>query len=70
MWLAKSGDRIDVARKSIKKTDPPLTGLSGYKDGRMKLPPDESNAAALASTVFGYDDPSNANTGVPGLTES
>ena len=45
----------------MKKTDPPHTGLSSYEDGTMKLPPDDNNAAALASTAFGYDNPDNAN---------
>ena len=54
----------------MKKTDPPRTGLFFDKDGTMKLPPDNNNAAALASTAFGYEDPGNANDGVPGLVES
>ena len=40
------------------------------KTERLKLPPDNDNAAALVSTAFGYDDPSNADDGVPGLVES
>ena len=67
--LAKHGDRNDVARKSMKKTDPPRTGLFGDKDGTMKLPPDNNDAAALALTAFGYNDPGNADEGVPELVE-
>ena len=40
------------------------------KTERLKLPPDDDNAAALALTAFGYDSPSNADNGVPGLVES
>ena len=54
----------------MKKKDPPCTGLFGNEDGTMKLPPDNDDAAALALTAFGYDDPGNADKGVPGLVES
>ena len=37
---------------------------------RLKLPPDNDDAAALASTAYEYDDTGNANDGVPGLVES
>ena len=45
------------------------------KTERLKLLPDNDNAAALASTVLastscGYDDPGNANDRVTGLVES
>ena len=40
------------------------------KKERLKLPPDNDDAAALASTAFGCDDPGNADDGVPGLVES
>ena len=40
------------------------------KTERLKLPPDNDDAAALTSTAFGYDDPGNANYGVPGLVGS
>ena len=36
----------------------------------MKLPPDDNDMAALALTAFGYDDPGNADKGVPGLVKS
>ena len=36
----------------------------------MKLPSYDNNAAALALTAFGYDNPGNADEGVPGLVES
>ena len=36
----------------------------------MKLTPDNDNAASLALMAFGYDDPGNADEGVPGLVES
>ena len=70
MRLAKREDQIDVTWKLIKKTNPPRTGLSGYEDGTMKLPPDENDAGALASRAFGYDDPRNAEAGVTGLMRS
>ena len=66
----KHGDRNDVVRKSMKKTDPPRTGLFGDEDGTMELLPDNGDAAALASTAFGYDGPGNADEGVLGLVES
>ena len=53
----------------MKKTDPPRTGLFGDKDRTMKLPPDNNDSAALVSTDFGYNDPSNADEGVPELVE-
>ena len=37
---------------------------------RLKLPLDNDNAAALASTAFGNEDPINADDGVPRLVES
>ena len=37
---------------------------------RLKLPPDNDNAAALASRAFGYDDPGSADNGVTRLVES
>ena len=40
------------------------------KTERLKLPPDNDDALALATMAFGYDDPGNANDGVPGLVES
>ena len=40
------------------------------KTERLKLPPDNDDAAALFSTDFGYDDPGNADDGVPGLVKS
>ena len=40
------------------------------KTERLKLPPDNDDTAALASTAFGYNDPCNAGDGVPGLVES
>ena len=40
------------------------------KTERLKLPPDNDDAADLASTDFGYDDPGNSDDGVPGLVES
>ena len=40
------------------------------KTERLKLPPDNDDAAALVSTAFGYDNPGNANDGVTGLMES
>ena len=40
------------------------------KTERLKLLPDNDDTMALASTAFGYDDPGNANDGVPGLLES
>ena len=40
------------------------------KTERLKLPPDNDDAAALDLTDFGYDDPGNAKDGVPGLVES
>ena len=40
------------------------------KTERLKLPPDNDNADALASTAFGYDDLGNADDGVPRLVES
>ena len=40
------------------------------KTEQLKLPPDNNDAAALASTAFGYEDPGNADDGVPGLVES
>ena len=52
------------------KTDPPHTVLFDHEDGKIKLPPDKDDAAALASTVFVNDDPGNANEGVPVLVES
>ena len=52
------------------ETDPLRIGLFDHEDGTMKLPPDNDDAAALASTDFGYDDPINADEGVPGLVES
>ena len=36
----------------------------------LNLPPDNDDVAALASTAFGYDNPGNADDGVPGLVES
>ena len=39
------------------------------KTERLKLPPDNDEAAALASTAFGYYDLGNADDGVPGLVE-
>ena len=54
----------------MKNTDLPRTGLFGEEDGTMKLPLDNDDMAALASTAFGYDDPSKADEGVPGLVES
>ena len=52
------------------KTDLPRTGLFYHKNGTMKLPPDNDEAAALSTTAFGNDDPGNANEGVPGLVDS
>ena len=49
----------------MKKTDSPRTGLSGYKDGTMKLPSDDND-----TTAFGYNNPGNADKGVPGLVKS
>ena len=40
------------------------------KTERLKLPPYNDDEAALASTAFGYDNPGNADDGVPGLVES
>ena len=40
------------------------------KTERLKLPPDNDDAVALASMAVGYDDPGNANDSVPGLVES
>ena len=40
------------------------------KTERLKLPLDNDDAAALASTDFGYNNHSNANDGVPRLKES
>ena len=40
------------------------------KTERTKLPPDNNDVAALASTAFRYDNPGNADNGVPGLVES
>ena len=40
------------------------------KTERLKLPPDNDDAAALVSVDFGYDDPGNADDEVPGLVES
>ena len=54
----------------MKNTDLPRTGLFGDKDGTMKLPPDNDDSVALDLTSFGYDDPGNADEGVPGLVES
>ena len=54
----------------MKKTYLPITGLSGYEDGTMKLLLDDNDAAALASKAFGYNNPRNADAGVPGLMES
>ena len=40
------------------------------KTERLKLPPDNDDTEALALTAFRYNDPLNANDGVPGLVES
>ena len=40
------------------------------KTERLNLLTDNDDAAALASTAFGYDDPGNAEDGVPRLVES
>ena len=40
------------------------------KTERRKLPQDNDDLAALALTAFEYDDPRNADEGVPGLVES
>ena len=37
------------------------------KTERLKLTPDNDNAAALALTAFRYNDPGNANDDVPRL---
>ena len=52
------------------KTDPPRTGLFYHEDGTIKLPPDNDDAAALASMDFGNNDLSNADEGVLGLVDS
>ena len=70
MQSDKRGDRNDFVRKPMMKTDPPRTGLFEHEDRTMKLPPDNDNAAALALTAFGNDDPGNANEGVLGLVDS
>ena len=36
----------------------------------LKLPPENNDTAALASTAFGYDNPDKADDGVPGMVES
>ena len=36
----------------------------------LNFPPDNDNAAALASAAFGYNDHGNADDGVPRSTES
>ena len=40
------------------------------KTERLKLPLDNDDAVALALTAFGYDEPGNADEGVPILVES
>ena len=52
------------------KMDLPRTGLFDHEDGTMKVPPDNNNAAALALTAFGNDNPGKANEGVPVLVDS
>ena len=40
------------------------------KTERRKLPPDNDDAATLASTAFENNDPDNADEGATGLVES
>ena len=40
------------------------------KTERLKLPPNNDDTAALASTAFGYEDPGNTYDVVLGLVES